>query len=267
MFLNNDINNNGKFSISLGQQIARKTYIHATYALVPHFYVCHFLDKDWSSILGKVPESYMPFEYTKDVYSLQLLRYVKKGSSISADFDYSRYFYNEHYSEYDSKKYSFSLHGNIASLNDLLISCNYSYDFNDAKGYDGDISGETRETSDDADDSFREHGGYLGLEWYLPSIVGKNQTLRVSGSLHYRNYLTTKSIEIDRTHSGRLEYVMDASASYTISILKPLALQIEYSRIQRWAGSSHAINNEYIKKAKSYSKNVAEFCLQYTLCK
>jgi hypothetical protein len=46
-----------------------------------------------------------------------------------------------------------------------------------------------------------------------------------------------------------------------------LAVQVEYARTERWAGSSFALNNEYIKEEKDYSKNAARLTLQYAFGK
>jgi hypothetical protein len=267
MYLNNRINQNGKFTVGLGQQVARKTYIHATYAIVPYYYLRDYRDGDWTAIEGNVPESFQPFEYAKDEFSIRALQYFRKGNSVSSEFDFSRYFYNEHYTEYDSKRYSGSLRGAHTVCKVIVLNAGYGFALNDAKGYDGDIPGETKQTSDDADDSFREHRGVAGLQWFLPAFFTIDHTLSINGSLRYRKYSTLKNPEIDPIHSGRLEYTLDASAAYTFSIFKPLAVQVEYGRTQRWAGSSHAINNEHIKDEKNYSKNIAALTLRYTFGK
>jgi hypothetical protein len=258
------IDRNGKLTIGLGQQVARKTYLHLSYSLVPHQYLYHFRDKDWAAIIGAAPEAFQPFDYAKDAFSLRILRYFAKRTSITGEIEYERYFYNTHYTEYDSKRYIGVLRG-IHSINDdIVLTFGYSFGYNDAKGYDGDVAGETKQSSDDADDSFREHKGAIGVQWYLPEILRREHSVSFNGSLRHRSYTSTKGPEIDRTHAGRLENILHASVAYTFSIAKPLSLQVEYERIQRWAGSSYAKNNEYIKEEKDYSKNAASLTLQYT---
>ena len=268
MFAHDTIDRNAKFSVGLGQQVARKTYIHLTYSLVPHQYLYHFRDKDWSAILGsKSSEAFQSFDYKKDAASFRILQYFGKRTSVSGELEYERYFYNTHYTEYDSKRYVGALRG-AHEINDALtVTCAYTLGRNKAKGYDGDVAGETKQSSDDADDSFWENKGALGLQWYLPEIFGMRHSLGFNGSLAHQYYTSQKDPAIDKTHAGRLENILHASAAYTVSLTNSLALQVEYARAERWAGSSFALNNEYIKEEKDYSKNLARLTLQYAFGK
>jgi hypothetical protein len=265
MFANNAIDRYGTFAVGIGQQVARATFLHLTYECIPHYYLYHFRDKDWQSIVGNVPEAFQSFDYAKDAINFRALRYLSKRTSISLQGGYSRYFYNEHYTEYDSKRYEISLHGNHTINKEVILACNYEFGLNNAQGYDGDMPGETKQSSDDADDSFLEHSGGLGLQWYLPEVYNREHSLSVDGAVQYRDYTTAKGPETDRTHAGRFEYAPRVSVAYTFSLSQPLALQIEYRRIQRWAGSSYAENNAYIKEEKDYSKNIAAFTVQYAI--
>jgi hypothetical protein len=268
MFANDTIDRNAKFSVGLGQQVARKTYIHFTYSLIPHQYLYHFRDKDWSAILGSSsPEAFQQFDYSKGAFSFRILQYFGKRTSVTGGLEYERYFYNTHYTEYDSKRYVGTLRGTHEINDALTVTCAYTLGRNKAKGYDGDIAGETKQSSDDADDSFWENKGALGVQWYLPEIFGMRHSVGFNGSLSHKYYSTTKSPTIDKTHAGRLENILHASAAYTVSLTNSLAIQIEYARAERWAGSSFALNNDYIKEEKDYSKNVARLTLQYAFGK
>jgi hypothetical protein len=266
-FAHDTIDKNAEFTVGLGQQLTRKTYLHITYSLVPHYYLYHFRDRDWSAIVGAAPEAFQPFDYSKDEVSLRLLRYFAKGTSLTGEMEYGRYFYNKHYTEYDGKRYTASLRGARLIREMASLTLGYSFAYNDAKGYDGDVPGETKQSSDDADDSFREHGAVLGVQWYLPEFYGRGQSLSISGSWHFRDYTSPKGPTIDKTHAGRFDHSLQAIAAYTVSLAKPLALQIEYARTQRWAGSSFAENNAFIQEEKDFAKNKASLTLQYAFGK
>jgi len=118
--VNFDINNNlyvvngvkNWYYATLGfqQYLTKKASLKVFYTYIPDFYVRHFRDEDWVDLYGYTPVTFVPFSFSKDNYGFWIQNTFFKSTRIKLSLDYSKYYYNKHYTEYDSKNFLYGIY-------------------------------------------------------------------------------------------------------------------------------------------------------------
>jgi hypothetical protein len=177
--------------------------------------------------------------------------------------DYSKYYHNKHYTEYDCK----NIIGGVALYQPLhkkvRLELGYEYEHSDAKGYDE--PGETREGADDADATYNEYGFALGLDWKLPEIKKKEHDLDVKLAYQKRYYLSEHYLEEDREHVSRVDDNIQVFINYKFSLNKSFTLGAFYKYYMRDTGSESEINSIYLAGEKNYKQSQVGLQLTYDI--
>lgn len=260
-YVNNGIKSWSYYAFGIDQEYSKKGAISISYSFIPDFYIRHFRDEDHVNFLGYVSETFVPMSFAKESYDLSAQHSVLKNTGIRLSLSYARYFYNVHYIEYDSDDFA----GEIRLLRPLSkkirFQAAYKYTFSDARGYDELF--ETKEISDDADATYYDQNFYASIRWAMPSFFKLNHSLTFSGSYAQRNFTSTRYIEIDPLHTGRIDNNYRFSAFYRVRINKSINVAVFYNFLGRRTNSRSEINSEYISLEKDYNQNQIGFSLIY----
>jgi len=260
----NSIKTWATFNVHLRQQITSSTSVQFSYSYIPEFYVRHFRDDDWVYYFGYTDITFQPYTFTKDDFGLWIHQIMPwRTTRARFYFDYSRYFLNEAYTEYDSNDYTFGFRIYQTLIKDLQISFGYLYTTSDAKGYDE--STETKSMSDDSDASNYEHTYFAGFQMNLPKLFSRSNF--ISADFQYqRTFFTTEEfVELDPLHVGRYEYNYRLFINYNLSLINNLSTTLFYNWYARDASSPSDYNREYISDEKDYTQYRIGITINYMI--
>jgi hypothetical protein len=259
-YMFNNIKNWYFVGLGYQQYITKKASFKLYYTYIPHYYVRHFRDEDWVDVYGYTPETFVQFAYAKDNYGFWIQNTFLKNTRIRLAVDYLKYYHNKHYTEYDCKNYivGASLYQPVNEK--VRLEFGYEYEYSDAKGYDQ--TGETKETANDADATYKEYGFAFGANWELPKIKKTEHDVDFKLGYQKRYYLSEHYLEEDREHAGRIDDNVQLVAAYHVVLNKSFELSAYYRYYMRNSHSDNVINQAYLSGEKDYRQS--QFGLQLT---
>ena len=241
------------YDIFLRQYISKSTSFYASYSYIPNFYVRHFRDEDWVKYFGYVPETFQPYEFSKDDYSFWLHHtFSWKTTRARAYFSYMRYLLNPSNTEYDSNDFLYGIRIYQSLTKKLDVNFAYYYITSDAKGYDE--PGEVRETSDDSDATNYEHVYAIGFDYKMPKIFKLKNEISVDAQYQRAFYTTDHFLEIDQLHAGRFDYNYRIFVNYNWDVFKNFSFTAFYQWMARESSTSAVANQEYVSDEKDYTQ-------------
>jgi len=249
----NNIKSWSSFDIYWQQEVTNSTSFAISYSYIPEFYIRHFYDDDWTIIYGYVPETFQPYKFSKEDYSLWVQQYFwNKKTRLRVYFSYMKYFHNQHYTEFDSKDYLYGFRVYQKLTNFLSVNAGYKYTTSDAKGFDQ--PGELRLASDDSDGTNYEHIYLAGIELKLPKIFSVRNDLNLTAQYQEQFFTTKHFYELDPLHSGRYDYNYRVFFNYNFDLFKDFTLSAFFTWMNRDTHSTINANEEYISDEKDYSQ-------------
>lgn len=251
----NGIKNWGQYNISLRQLVARFSTFLISYSYIPNFYIRHFRDDDWAESIGYTPETYQPYEFSKESYNAWFQQYLfKKKTRVRLYFSYMKYFHNEHYTEYDcdNSLYGFRVYQLLSKS--IRVDAGYKYITSDAKGID-----EVNDTNEDdianrGDATYKEHIYSVGVAVKFPKVFGLKNDINITGQYQKRFYQTDHFLELDPLHAGRYDTNIRVYSRYNLIILKYLSLTAFFNWIYRDTETTAELNRQYVSNEKDYSQ-------------
>jgi hypothetical protein len=262
-YMTNNIKNWYFVSAGYQQYFTKKASFKIFYNYIPHYYVRHFRDEDWVAVYGYTPETFVQFAYSKENYGFWIQNTFLKNTRINASFDFSKYYHNKHYTEYDCKNYIVGLSLYQPVYKTVRLEFGYEHEYSDAKGYDQ--PGETKATADDADATYFENGFIFGVNWELPEIRKKENILDVKAAYQKRYYLSEHYLEEDREHTGRVDDNIQLSAIYSFYLTKELKLAAFYRYYMRNSNSDSPVNQLYLSAEKDYKQSQVGLQVTYNI--
>lgn len=249
------------FDFGIQQYVTSSTSLMFSYSYLPEFYVAHFRDDDWINLYGYTPETFQPYTFSKDEYALWLQQNIVTSTRVRLYFSYMKYFYNEHFTEYDSQNmmYGIRLFQDISKI--VTADAGYRYITSDAKGYDEDF--ETKTNSDDVDATYHEHIFFAGIDVNLPKLMNKNNSVSLSGQFSKRLYKTENIGELDPLHAGRFDVNYRINFNYDIKLLNNFSAGLFYAWMYRDTDTSFQPNEEYVSDEKDYDQSQFGLILKY----
>jgi hypothetical protein len=260
-YLMNSIKTWNSINTSLAQDITRNANIELFYNFIPYFYVRHYRDDDWVEILGNSPETYQAYSFSKENFGM-FVRYSFPGDArIRFMVSQSNYFYNEHFTEYDSRNYSAGLriYHSFRKKNKTTLGLQ----FESSKTKDLDPLIYTLEYYPDA--SYKSGEVYVGFIRVLPQIKRYNHQLELSCNYEKRIYTSSHYYRYDPIHSGRVDDKIDLLFEYQLKINKNMILAAYYKHIERFLNNSIEENKTFLKEEKAYSQNQAGIQFTYVI--
>ncbi len=264
-YIVNNIKSFSSFTIGFRQYITKRASFKLYYSYIPSFYIRHFRDEDWVDVYGYTPESFVPMGFSKDSYNFWVQNTFFKNTRIMFSMAYLKYYYNEHFIEYDSKNMAYGLKLYQPVTNKIKIIAGYQFVSSDAKAFDE--IGETKETSDDSDGSYLEDIFIIGLNYKLPRIHKMSNYFDIDCRIQKRYFSSTHYLEIDPTHAGRVDDNYRIYSKYTIRLNKKYKLTAFYNYLYRSTTTLAEENVEYLSNEKDYKQFQVGLKLTYTFKK
>lgn len=262
-YIVNGIKNWNYISLGFQQYLTKRASFKLFYSYIPTYYVRHFRDEDWVNVYGYTPETFVPFGYAKDNYGFWIQNTFFKNTRIRLAFDYSKYYHNKHYTEYDCNNLTYGIGLYQAILKKLKLEIGYEFEMSDAKGYDE--PGETKESADDSDATYEEDGFVFGLNWELPGFKKLDHNLDVKLGFQKRYYLSKHYLEIDQEHAGRVDDNFQLFVTYDVKLYKSLRLGAFYKFFMRDSDTKAVENKAYLSAEKNYRQSQFGLELTYNL--
>lgn len=269
-YIVNNVKNWQSFTLGYQQFIYKKASFRIAYSYIPDFYVRHFRDADLVEFLGYIPETFVPYSFSKDNYGFWVQNTFFKNSRVRLLFNYALYFHNEHYAEYNCKNYTYGFSVLQKVHKKVSLEAGYEYSTSDAKGYDGYQPGEYKGFSDDANADNVEDAFALSCTWQLPKLLKKSQELDAGLGYELRYYTTNSFIhtedglEMDEEHAGRVDNNLNFVVAYNIQLRKNLDISLFYKHYWRDSTTTSDVNSEYVSEEKDYTQNQVGFKIAYS---
>jgi hypothetical protein len=258
----NTIKSWSSYSFGLQQYLAAPTSIMLSYSYIPDFYVKHYRDNDWVQSIGFAPESFQPYSFSKNEYSLWLQHSFLSDTRARFYFSYMNYYHNEHFTEYDCDNllYGFRVFHDFNKK--ISADAGYRFITSDAQGFDE--PGESKGTSNDADASNNEHLFSAGVTFQLPLVFNLNNSLQLIGQYSRRNYTTPESRTLDVYHAGRSDNSYNFEFIYTADVLRNFSISVFYRYVSRITETSIDQNQAFLTAEKDFSQNLIGLNFNYT---
>ncbi|MEA3443414.1 MAG: hypothetical protein U9R19_01665 [Bacteroidota bacterium] len=248
----NDIKSWNYFSLGFSQYLKKGGSFKLYYSHIPNFYIRHFRDNDWVDVVGYTPEAFQPMGFAKDSYGFWYKRKFIKNTQIKLSFSYLKYFYNEHFTEYDCNNLVYEIKLYQPVHKKIKLSFAYQFVISDAKGHDEEH--ETRDGSDDSDGSYNEDLFIFGFNWTMPRYFNHYNKFDLQCRVQKRYFSSKHYLELDPTHAGRIDDNIRLYATYYIKLSKELKLSVFYNHYFRESNTSAEANKIYLSNEKNYSQ-------------
>jgi len=262
-YFKNDIRSMNEWGAGFQQILPQKMMLNLFYNNIPYFYVRHYRDKEWVNVYGYTPESFQPFSFRKEELGGYIQKTMFKNTRLRLSFAGSRYFHNEHYTEYDCNNFlaGVTLFQPIGKK--LKTEISYQYISSAAKGFDA--SYETAETSQGPDASYVEDRFNLTLTRDLPRIKKINHSIEVEGGYWHRAYLSAFSAVSDPLHAGRTDHSFRVLLTYSVKIRSRLKMALLLNSYSRNTKTNVIENKEYVSDEKDFQQLQYGLKLTYNL--
>jgi hypothetical protein len=259
----NSVKNWNYFTLGYRQYITKKLSFKFLYSYIPEFYVRHFRDEQWIEVYGYNPNTFTPYVFSKDNYGFYVQNTFFKNTRVKFALYYAPYYHNKHYTEYDSKNwtYSFQLYQRI--VKNFRLDLRYEYLTSDAKGYDESI--ETPETTQGPDATYVEDRYSAGFLWTLPKVKKFRHSFDAEALYFIRYYSSPHPWQIDRLHAGRVDKNLRIYANYKFRWNKDWQFTAFYNWMGRDSYSTAELNDEFVSNEKDYKQNIIGLKLAYSI--
>jgi hypothetical protein len=263
IYIVNSIKNWNYFAVGFRQYLPKRASFRLSYSYIPTFYIRHYRDDDWVAVYGYVPETFQPMGFSKNSYGLWVQKAFFKNTTFRLSFSYSQYYYNKHYTEYDSKDQFYGIRLFQTVNESFRMELAYEFIYSEAKGYDE--PGEIKKNADESDASFYEHGFFARGVYKLPPVLKLKHNLDIEIGYMKRYFTSEHYLELDPLHVGRVDDVIELSASYNVRLLKSLNMSVFYNYFFRDANTSATENQTLVSDEKDYRANQVGLSLNYYL--
>lgn len=260
-YTHNSIKNWWTFTLGARQELPERFSLAAAYSHIPQFYVRHYSDDDWAARVGQIPARFQPFSFTKDEFRIGVAQQLFQSSRLRVTYASQRYYYNQHYTEYDSRNEVWGIDAAHPILPTLRISFAYAYTTSEAAG--ADQPGEQRAFADDANGSFKEDSYSAAVNWRLPRVAGLTTRLSLDGEYSRRCFTSTHFYALDPQHAGRIDYEYQASLDWSVRLAEDWEASIGYTWRMRDTRTSAPENQSFLSDEKNFREYQVELGVAY----
>jgi hypothetical protein len=260
-YLMNNIKNWDYFLFSYRQYLPNRRNFRLGYSYIPKFYIRHFRDDDWANVIGYIPEAFKPMSFSKQNYSFWFHNTFLNNTGLRLTLDYSKYYYNSNYTEYDSDDLSYGLILFQPVSKQVRLQLKYSFTYSFVKGYD--MPEETRKSSDDSDATFYDNTFSASISYSLPKVFNLDHNVSAEGRLGKRTFTSEKYYVLDPLHAGRIDINYYFSLSYGLSISKSVNFSFDYVNYRRNSDTMADENRILVSEEKTYRQNQVGFSVTY----
>ncbi len=263
-YINNSIRNSNQLGVDLQQSMGKRISANFSYDYIPNSYLRHYRDNDWVDIFGYSPETYQPFSYSKNVYSLWLQRsfFKKRKTKLRLLFSYDEYFYNEHFTEYDCKNRAMGFKIYQTLFKKMSLDFGYRYITSNAKGYDE--LDETKYDSDDSDPSYNADEFSSSVKWAFNPILKRSSSIDFDFIYRRDCYTTNHYLENDKLHAGRFDNKYRFKISYEILLLRSFKMSLFYYINKQDSDTKAEANKNLVSLEKDYLQHQGGITFKYS---
>ena len=250
-YTHNPIKDWSTYGVSLRQDFAKKVAAQVGYIYTPGFYVRHYRADSWVKEYGYTPVTFQSFDFKKDEVGGWLQYSLFSATRLRARFAYMRYFYNEHFTEYDCRN---TLVGfDVYQTLHKNVKVNGSFEVV-----------HSREGGNAVKDPSSDENSYgLGVDFQLPKIFDRANGFGIEGEYVRRFYRSAIPLEIDQEHAGREDYEYLVSATYSFGLLDNLELALSYAWRERDTETRATQNSADLSAEKDYRQYQIGLELKY----
>jgi len=263
IYVVNEKKNWYNWGVGIQQYFSKRGSVKILYSYIPNFYVRHFRDEQRVDVWGYIPETFTPYEFSKDNFGIYAQNTFFKRTRIKLSLYHARYFHNEYYTEYDSKDWLYGINIYQGIGKKVRVDFGYQFVTSDAKGYDASV--ETPETTNGPDATFEEDRFTFGVLWRLPKLKKRSNNLDVDFAMLYRYYSSPYLPVVDPLHVGRVDKNYRVFITYNLSISKVFKLSLYYNWLMRDTDTKARVNSRYVSNEKDYRQDKIGFKLVYSL--
>jgi hypothetical protein len=253
-YMHNNIKDWSYLAFSLRQDLSKKFSAQIGYSYIPAFYVRHFRDDDWAKIYGyRDPVGFQPFGFQKDEVSGWLQYSLLTATRVRVGIGYGRYFYNEHFTEYDCANTSFTFTVFQALPGNVRVTGEFDAVYSRGDGttfmnpsYDQNVYG-------------------LDVVFPLPNVLRRANALTVSGEYSRSCFTSTHFAELDPNHAGREDRSYRFSTAYSVALVRNFSVGLAYAWQRREVRTGAVINAQYLSEEKDFHQFQFALDVKYTI--
>ncbi len=253
MYMHNPIKDWSFISLTLRQELSEQFAAQIGYNYIPAFYVRHYRDENWVKEYGYTPNTFQPFGFTKDEATGWVQYAVFINTRVKAIVSFERYFYNEHFTEYDATNTSFGIEVIQVLSKTFTLTGDIGVVYSHGKG------------NEIMDPSYHETNCGFSAELDLPKLFGRTNSIELGGEYARRSFTSRHFLELDPYHAGRWDDTYRVSIKYTYKLMKDLTLAFSYAYHRRDARTSATPNAEYLAEEKDYRQYQIGLDIRYTM--
>ena len=248
-YLEEDIKTNQALWLSVRQFFAGGRSVELMYSYAPEQYIRQLSDRPPTAAPSD-PLTWREFRYTRNVFTLVWRQRLRRNLNGKLQVNRTIRYYNRPFMENDTWVWNVrgTLYWKVARP--LRVTLDYGYDDASARGYDE--VGETRDTSDDSDPSYKRDLYQVELAWSPRRWRRLVRKVAVRGQYQVYWFTSRKTLEEDPFHVGRRDDVWSVQATLEHTLGRGSVLQLGYRYTQRttdspWRGD--------IAEDKDYEQN------------
>ena len=250
LFVKNDERNYQAFSAFLKTTAFKKNYVQLGYFHIPEFLIRPYWDQDAPPLSSDDGEKYRGCDFARNLFSVKLGREVIRSTRVSVLFRRDVLYYNQFFTEYDTKANTFGVE--IVHTFNPIVRTSFEYAFKMAEAVGYDEPGETRALSDDSDISYDEDQFRAEMEFDISRKVSLPLDVTFQYRLNKRYFTTDKTLEQDPFHAGRRDTIHRFSLMTDLEIYRNILIFGIYEYQQRDVSSKE---KERITEVKNYNRN------------
>lgn len=172
---------------------------------------------------------------------------------------HARYYYNQHFTEYDSRDWQMGIRATHALVRGLEATIGYAFVSSAARGREVSITS----LVESADASFREHDFQLGADWRFSVLSDLPTRASIDAVLEIRNFTSSHPPTSDPYHSGRRDYEYGIDLGFGFDLTKSFDAELTYSFTRRDARTSVQQNQWTLADEKDFTQHRIGLRLRY----
>lgn len=230
MYAVNPIKTNTDFHFYARQYFGKTNSLEFYFHFAPEQYIRQLSDR----APGDDPDdsiNWTEFRFQRNVWNITWRQKLHKKLSAKILYEENYRYYNQAFIENDIN--AWEIRGNIAWKMSKVLTWNLDYSYEDAMGRALDEPGETPETSNNSDASYKRDLYRIGLDIKHKSIKKLMDKISLSFLFMDYYYTTERPLSEDPYHAGRRDMVYKGTIAASRKLAKPLTLTLAVRRTER----------------------------------
>ncbi len=209
----NDIKDWTRWAVAWEQELGRDRQVDVSWIWTPSFYVRHLRDSDLTGA-GRTADPFQAFEFEKSEGRIRYFHPIGTALEARYTLGLASFRHSQAFREFDSDNVVGAVRLDHHLTRRFRLSYGVEYTDSQARGFDED--GETLETSDDTDPTYRQLDLMLAARVRLPG--NRRPVLFFQAETGQREYTTDKPESLAPLHAGREDDLLRLYASLQLDL-------------------------------------------------